>query len=527
MNRWLLLLAGLLLLTPPLGGAQDAGDEPGLPSIAVNYGFGSRATGAIAGSCTAGLAEFPATGGRLTLTAKAVSLTHLRTEANTTRYYDPNGDPQPLRQVVDQTRLDQPMGGGKIEVEWQNGAARIFGPGLLLSEAETDAKTFPIAFAASGLKTGPTDSNLHKNRYYIGSFPLVTTVYGVFLGWHRWVDFPSPAQLAVSGDLSLYLENATVRVGDQTYSAPPLRESLETRRAGAVEYERYRINHVILRLVGAEWTSAAVQPRLACSAMEYALNGSLVLLGASGNITAAKNASFAEKEFTVVGNFMLKEEPEDIPLKDGQVAAMNAGLAGSLEAVGYDFGPLEAIDLPAEADLSALLVAAGAAGALAGAWGAAKAASFLFTRLTRNRLLSQPRRALIVEAVGANPSIARSKLAQLTGLGSAILGYHLYVLKRQGAVLEERNGSRRYRLPGKKPEPKGAERGYGDLPALVHGLILKSGGRISMNTLVRGVVVETSCGRNAVWYAVESLARRGLVSKSQEGSRRVIVEAHE
>lgn len=494
------------------------------PVVDATYDFGSYASGKVQGSCMAGMISFEASpNGRLVLDGSSAAVDWYGTEVNISRYWHP-GDPDPLviKQVADQWSARDEVPAGRVEIEWTNGVARVYGPGMLATPQPFYPEPFRVRFEAASFNASEYVGGIDKNNRYYSETDLgiVGTYAGLLGDWYRWLELASDAKIGVAGEVSVYLENATIRAPGYEYNVPPRRESHYYHREEVVDVEQYRINHVVLRVKAAEWVSHEGTLKVACNAMEYSVNGTLVMVGASGRIG---NESIQERELQLVGNFTVREEP---PVEDSTIGASGPSTAmveGGVRAVGYDLGRLEAFGIVPDPGVAAWVWVGAAAGGAAGAWALGRIGLGLFTRLTRDRVLEHPKRALIYQSVLSNPGISKARLATLTGLDRWLLRFHLTHLASHGLV-RQFNGSK-HRLTcvsGNGAHPNGheafpADRARGELHHIVRAKLGLGG--MPLRDLVKTVCVEAKCQRSSVWYAVGALVKTGELERQERNGR--------
>lgn len=503
-GRKSLLFADLVLLTLPSALAES-------PDIEVQYEFGSFATGSVIGTCDSGMVSFEASPtGRLALDGTDVSIDHYRTEVNRSQYWvPPDPDPATLVQYPDQWKTTTRAPSGRIEIEWNQGVVRVFGPGLLALPQRVYPDRFEVGFSGSGLNTSSFEAGIDTTDAYYAKGGLIVSPYsGVLEGWLRWVEIQNAA-LTLSGEVSIYLENATIRSHDFVYDVPARREIHFEHQEALVRVEQYHVNHIVLRLHSTRTVTYEGAPRLACGDTHYSVNGTTVLLGATGHVG---NTTFAERELQLVGNLTLEDASPEEEALIGRSAASRASVGGDVVAVGYDFAAPMSI-LPATSPkISAWVVAGGLAGGAVTVWAVGRLAMGLFSRLTRETVLEHPKRATIHQAVLANPGVSRDWLRKLTGYDPWTLRFHLRMMVAHGLVATYNGTRNRFVCP--KANVEGVpERAYGDLARIVQEQ-LRAGGPMPLRDLLKEISRGARCGRSSVWYAIQTLVRNGKLSRS-------------
>lgn len=105
----------------------------------------------------------------------------------------------------------------------------------------------------------------------------------------------------------------------------------------------------------------------------------------------------------------------------------------------------------------ATIVVAGAAGAAGLGWLAKAALTALFSRLRRDRVLDQPVRRQVMEAIEADPGIHLSKVVAVSGKGAGTVRHHVAKLVEAGLVEARDSGGYLCYFPkGARPEQRAA-----------------------------------------------------------------------
>lgn len=142
----------------------------------------------------------------------------------------------------------------------------------------------------------------------------------------------------------------------------------------------------------------------------------------------------------------------------------------------------------------------------------------LYTRLSGREILAHPKRALIHEALRAQPGLSTQELQDAANLGSGATRYHLGVMVRAGELARlESGGFTRYFVSGSA-----------DFARFAQEAVLLNGGaearvlqalQTAPGVHAADVARKLAVSRPAVHYVLARLVKKGLVEQRKEGAR--------
>jgi DNA-binding transcriptional ArsR family regulator len=180
--------------------------------------------------------------------------------------------------------------------------------------------------------------------------------------------------------------------------------------------------------------------------------------------------------------------------------------------------------LPAPAELpSALLWAAGGAAAVGAGAGALALArrrwpwllAPLYTRLAKARILEQPTRERIAEAVKAEPGITFGDLQRRLGLAAGSLTHHARKLEDAGVLFSSPDGQQRRFFHS------GQGRVAAIPPLAERAVAMLSSRPMTLSELAAAL----GASKQAVHYHVKKLAQNGIVTATPEGALAIATTA--
>lgn len=406
------------------------------PHIATfEFASGSLATGTWEGTCVGRGAlfddHFPA---RFDFHSLGGILEEYTTEWNATAVNPHNGNGMIVPLNAHQTQTKRVVASGDGRVSWNStGKGRIFGEHWPLPDSPLTVAPFEIRFTAKHVRTMLPANGFEQGEYYVQKGNTLWTYHGSITGWNRFADFDGRVHL--HGNLSIYLESATVVSPGFEMTLPPRRENATTIGNDLVAYWRVRLHDAILRLQDAEVSFDGRLPQFICGGLRAQAVGSIVAYDAQGEIQARdRSLNFTRRELSLAGSFHYREEPVDVgPNSTGRIAAE---ARGSFSAAELDFLPA----IPANPMRLALpltlwsLVAAGLGAVLVQLYRLGWGINSLFTRLQRESILDQGTRNILTETLTQNPWATLAEIQRLTRFGRSTIRYHLRVLSHHGLV---------------------------------------------------------------------------------------------
>jgi DNA-binding MarR family transcriptional regulator len=481
------------------------------------YELGALVEGSIESSCRAG-GLFLEGAGALVVNARTARYERYETRINFTRV---GSDPP---QVVELDRSQSvhatPLEGERLEIAWgHEGVVRIFGrPGPLAPGSHS----FDAAFSASSLHAMPVAARI-PGVYFVreGLNALdnatgqdIRTVYGGIGGRVRDITL-ADGNIAVTGDLTIYLQAASISAGAFRERLPAYRENA-TVLPGAVGVETLRIHHAFLHVENA---SLMTPPsRLYCRDIAGQVEGRLLAWQATGTASLdERRIEFDRQDVEIIGSIAWTESLVEGPGDGGRVRAQ---AEGSFRMVGVDHEPMAAAvkDLPlAQVGLAATLLALLAAALYA----VPKYLLPLFSRIADHEIDAAPSRRLILDAVHANPGASLRRVASVVGMSETVVRYHTARLERAGRLTSVRSGRERrlFLHRAQPPDPVALDR-------LGHAVLERFGGRrVAQIEVLRTLAAELGVSRPGVFKALRRLERRGRLMRHHDGRRVWVVVA--
>lgn len=333
------------------------------------------------------------------------------------------------------------------------------------------------------------------------------------------------------GRLGLLLLNVTgvVQVGEERIVIDTLsRAEPVVNPAGGVVGKITRSSHVFLVLEDAEVAlaagSAAVVYAPAPARLE--LDGALSAASASGSLDFGDDQNEVRRQPVRIEGFLSTTLGTTGDPSGPGVAA--DPLFPSREARGEIRGEARSVRIAGvevvESDSSAvvtggLTLAAVAAAVLLFLNRAPLLAAF-YSRISRSRILSNPRRQQIYDIVAQQPGVTATELSTATGLARVVVQHHLRMLETHQMVTVRPNGRRRaYYLIGEVPAGEqlhGQAALRDESRRKIAEAILASAEPMTQNSLSEG----TGLSQRLVSYHLSHLQERGLVHSEGSQPRR-------
>lgn len=491
------------------------GAEAGENTASVRYHLGSDFAGTVNGSCDATLLMLPNGGGSVTLDASGGAW--LRERANFT-YVHLNSDQGTILRTtwLNLSQEESPIPEGPLRIDWRPGgrADAYPAPGPL-GRASSPA---PATFQGSAFAAGKVLGAVETARLYDEWNGIPVQGRFSIQGPNRAVTVQG-GNLTLEGDITFFLEDATVTVADGTQrTVPPRHENgtitgfPESASAG----NRYE-NWAFLTLQAAHVAAPSKGATLYCQGLQARLDGSLNAYFAEGTVERGpESISFEERELTLEGAFDWSEEPGE--------RAVTAQAAGEFHAVSLDFDAVEEIEASGWNPILTAGLWATVLGALGAAGWYAKGLFPFFSRLKDDALAGHPARRAILEAVRANPDVNLRTLVSLTGLEKSTVRYHARVLETRGLIHSRRVGRDRCFIAkqnGAKPNAQTQ-----DLPRdlllrndVVVGHLMRTLGPqgARLNPVLVRLSADLGISRPGAWKAVVRAEQYGLVRRERQG----------
>ena len=239
------------------------------------------------------------------------------------------------------------------------------------------------------------------------------------------------------GDFGLMVTNCTLTVhndaGDVTYSYIPHEEPAHDYGPLSAAVYHYNTSFAILNLNGVSLDGAALSFFANESAAK--VEGSLGLPGATGTMTyGGSERRFHDSTLNIVGNIDLSLATSDFPLAVVSHRE-ESDLAGAASEVRVDGASVEPALLSAREIETAsgvgLLGVAGALILLARFFGLAP----FYSRIDRAKVLANPNRKAIYEAVRGANGLSVAHLAKVTRISRVVVRHHIAILVAHNYVL--------------------------------------------------------------------------------------------
>jgi len=467
------------------------------------YELGARATGAIQGTCE-GRAIVPPIGesGAWSLAAGAAILRFVDVWINYTEVLPETG--QPVHHGTDGHRSERfvTLASSPIALSWpSSGLASVSGYG-----GQTSQAPFHVGFDATTVRVGPT--TLGGDR---PSDPL-REPRGSYVGWSRPIEVAG-SPWHVEGDLSVYLEQATVRAAGFQYSMAPY---LETQRSGGpgLQFVAEHYRYAWLDLKDASATIPSAGTKALCAGIEATIAGAWSAFGANGYLELGDTRqAFQQRELALEGAFALHDAFDGTG--EHQAAPAQATVEGTFDAVGFDL----AIPQPVPPRTWPTVAAAAAGGFALTLLGAI----ILYSRITEDQLLDRPERRRLYEAVMANPGIEFARLLEQNPMSATNARYHLKLLERRGLLrVVNVQGRHRYVASNLDPNLTKRELLLSEDPKLRALLGLLNGEGRPASELVDALRREWGLSRTGGWKVLDRAVRAQLVERLVH-ERRVIL----
>ncbi len=366
-------------------------------------------------------------GGSLTVVHTRVNYTIVSPEASPA--YMPDADNQWSEQI------DVPAGAARIQV----------GPtGIVTVVPPFDGREFGQPFAVSIVLDSADFSSVREGIRTPGEFFWVASEPGAkphiqdftFPRPDRTVSFDGEA--TAEGTLLLYLREATVTFREERLRLEPWTVEEFNATTPAIARRTVIFNDAFLELDDARLVAPS-DAQIVCGGSEGRIEGAFVADRATGRATGAgKDVTFEEKVLSMEGTFVLEERPETS--STGQ-DVVRSRAEGSIAVLGVDFAP--ALTSPSPILESATTVALWLLVMGAVLLGLKNLGTFVgafYSRFGRDRVLDNPSRDLVYQAVMQNPGIALSRLTQVTPYHLSTVTYHVRVLQRVGLIGTLRHG---------------------------------------------------------------------------------------
>jgi DNA-binding transcriptional ArsR family regulator len=507
--RWLTALAALVFLVlSPL--ASAAGPAPDRATF--SYGMGARAGGFIDGTCE-GRAIAPAEGraGELAVGgAWHAVLRQVDRWVNYTEILRETG--QPVTHVLETGRSEHavPLDGRALDIAW--GAS---GRALVLELAGPDGvkRPFDAAFGGTAFRMGAANSENDRAVVW-GAAQDPSDSSGSLSGWARPMSLAQP-DLAASGDLSIYLEEALVRDGAATYAVPAHQETTQSGGPG-LQVVSDHVRYAWLDLRDATLRTQAPDTILYCAGLAAHIQGTLTAFAAAGRVDSrGTSVTFDRREFTLAGSLDLRESFHPVDARGDASAPTEATVEGRFDAVGLDF--------TAPAGTPGTTWPAAATAAAGGVALVILSVVVLYSRIAEDHVLDRPERRRLYEGILANPGIEFSRLVEQNPMSATNARYHLKLLERRGLVrVVTVQGRHRYVPSNLDANRTRQELLISEDPKVRNLLgLLNADGRPA-SELVDALRREWGLSRTGGWKVLDRAVRANLVERLVQ-QRRVIV----
>lgn len=333
-----------------------------------------------------------------------------------------------------------------------------------------------------------------------------------------------------TGRLGLLLFNATgvVHTGAERIQVDTIaRTQPLVGSGGVVVAEAMTVSHLFLVLEGAELSAApgsfAVLYAPAPSSLR--LDGVLSVSAASGDVSFGGDESQLRRQpLRIDGDLSLvlgQTEAADLRIRQTHVlpaGEVRAGLSG--EARSVRISGVEVVETESRAVMASGLTLAAVAASVLLFLNRAPLLAALYSRISRSRILSNPRRQQIYDLVAQQPGVTATELAQATGLARVVVQHHLRMLETHQMVTVRPNGRRRaYYLMGEVPAGEllqGQAALRDESRRRIAEAVLAANEPLTQNALAAG----TGLSQRLVSYHLSHLQERGLVSAEGSQPRR-------
>lgn len=512
-TTWGTLVKGLLTATLflPLVASQSSLEG----RADLEYGLGSSAAGRVEAACEGRALLFPrAQAGSLVVESAGGTFRYFQTWENHTVLL--GGLPGESHVIPDQpdsqSESREPVPAGRLRVEWTNqGSLVVFGREALTRRVDS----FPVELQVARLQAGPLSFEIPTGHHWMRNGSVIYEYRSGIPGWARTLQVDD-GRVAAHGNLTLYLEGATVRGGDGfERTVPPWKEEYAHTPSRAAGVWTHRYHHALVELTDArlELTTGAVRP--VCRGLSNHVVGTFTAHQSRGHFEAGGTRVEVDRRVVELqGDFQYDEAPSGDPPYHGGPVAMRLQGSGSFRAVGVDFALVAEDPSYAWGAAGALAVGAVAAGGFA-VW---KLLGFLFTRLRQERLLSSSTRRRLFEAIDARPGITIRELRSLSNLGDSTVRYQLGVLERHRLVRSFRlRGADRYAPTGRPVEELRRDRLLA-VDSKVAALVARVGleGTLAGRVL-RELCAEWGITRAGGWRVIERAVQAQLLRKELRG----------
>lgn len=524
-----LVLLCILGLGSPLVLGQSVN---GVDTLGFTYALGSTAMGTITGNLSA--AAYYAPEGRpgdLEFVSDGGTWTHFVTEFNYTVLQPQDDEKKQIQEVTRrQWNTTQRLPPGRGMIEWPvAGVVRVYAaPGPL----DPQRSTFNVQFHANEVRT---DSLVKSDPYaYIvkhGNDPAedatglnVYTHFGATRGWGAYVHLAN-ATARIHGDVTLFLQHATVTVGDDWDASTPQswERVYESPPNEVAQVVTARYHHAFLTLENARFEAKQPDAPYFSQAVHARVVGTFSANQARGQWSHAGEAvAFRDQRLDIEGAFWWHEAPTTYDAS--QEAVANADLDGRFRRVLVDHDAVYAAPTLGGFAVGGVAWWTAATATILGVgYTLAKKAWWpLFTRFTPKQLNSHPKRQDLLQTIRKHPGLGIRALAARLGYTEYSTRHHLKLLEDHKRVVSRRvHHERLYWLKGAQPTNVAAlAQSHDAALRLVQRAATPNG--IPINRAVALLRKSLGLSRSGAYKALERAQRHGIVKRRTKDSKELI-----